>query len=305
MSIRIPFRRITRVFLLAGAFALLTGLAYAEPDKEALRERFKTGLTHYEAGQVDDALAIWRPIYEELGPVEGYRLAFNIARAEEGRSDLRAAAKWYAAYLTAVDARRARGEPIEAGILGQEIDARDRLAALSRELVRIETSAPGALLRLDSEPEVPTPATLYALPGRHTLRLVRAAKILDVKSDEFKRGDVVVLEEPPPPRAPLHSPMVNEQVRPYSAAVPLTVLGLAAASAFVTTAGYVRANSLFDSYSFASADARPDIADSYSSARTLSYVSLAVTLVLTAASAGLGAFYWFGVTERKEPRASR
>lgn len=305
MSIRILSERRGRTFALIAALVLLSGGAQAEPDKEALRERFKTGLSHYEAGRIDDALAIWQPIYEELGPVEGYRLAFNIARAEEGRGDIRAAAKWYSAYLAAVDARRTRGEPIEAGILGQEVDARDKLALLSRELVRIEASTPTALLLLDGEAALVTPATIFALPGRHVVRLIRGTKTLDLKNDEFKRGDVVVMEEPPPPPAYQLRPASVEQVRPYSAAIPLTTLGLSAASAFVMATGYVRADSLFDSYTSASADARPGIAESYASARTFSYVSLAVTLVLTAASAGLGAFYWLGTTERKIPQARR
>lgn len=297
---------------IAFATLLCSSLAFSDVDKEVLREQFREGLTAYEAGDVERALAIWKPIYERLGRAEGYRLAFNIAKAEAARSNQREAATWYAAYLGAVDARRQSGEPIEAGILGQEVEARDRLASLSRELVRFESTTPGASLTLDTETPLSTPAVLYAVPGVHRIELSRAGKPLVVRSEEFQKGSIVILREPEVTAPPRTSPTpqaatapVLETVRPYSAAYPLVALGLASGFAVTTVVSYVRANDFYDNYAVAQPDARGDIGRSYDRARTTGYVSLAITLVLSAAATGLGAYWFLGSKDRPEKAAQR
>ena len=299
------------------SLVLWTSQAWGAPDKEALREKFKEGLALYESGHFDEALAIWQPIYAELGESDGYRLAFNLGRAEDARGHVQDAAKWFATYLAAVDTRRARGEPIEAGILGQEITARDRLAALSRELVRVESNAKGAELAIDEEAPVPAPATRYLLPGKHSLRLTKRGALLTEDTRDFLRGETIVLREPLPPEPPPSNnvpltsreperPTLLERTPPYSAAVPLTALGLTVLGGALTTASYVHANSVFDSYGAAGPSARDALGESYKSARTTSYVSLAITLVLAASSAGLGAYYFLGAsTKTGRPLAIR
>ena len=62
--------------------------ALADDDLAPMRERFRVGLEHYEAGEIADAIVVWDEIYRELGIEKGYRLAWNLARAYDTRGGL-------------------------------------------------------------------------------------------------------------------------------------------------------------------------------------------------------------------------
>jgi len=88
-------------------------LALAAPvNDDALaeyRERFKQGMDRYNQGAAAEAIGYWQPIYRELGEQKGYRLAYNLGVAYAELGDATKAAEHLQAFVTEVDARRARG----------------------------------------------------------------------------------------------------------------------------------------------------------------------------------------------------
>ena len=89
---------------LALLLALAPALARADDDAMApYRERFKAGFEKYRAGAYGEALSYWEPIYRELGPEQGYRLSWNLARAHEALGDATRAACDDAGYAPTPD----------------------------------------------------------------------------------------------------------------------------------------------------------------------------------------------------------
>src|SRR5580700_3588859 len=128
-------RRLSELALLA---SLLTpaGAAHAEPadSMTANRERFRHGMERYRERAFDEAIADWEPIYTELGPERGYRLAYDLGVAYAESGDAVRAVERLQAFVAEVDARRDRGEALEAIVLKEDTDALGRLATLTRKL---------------------------------------------------------------------------------------------------------------------------------------------------------------------------
>src|SRR5215472_11406389 len=78
----------------------------------AYREQFKLGMDRYKTGALAEAIGYWEPIYRDLGEQTGYRLAFNLGIAYAELGDATRAAEHLQAFLSEVDARRGRGEPL-------------------------------------------------------------------------------------------------------------------------------------------------------------------------------------------------
>ena len=278
--------------------------ALADDDLAPMRERFRVGLEHYEAGEIADAIVVWDEIYRELGIEKGYRLAWNLARAYDtrgGLGDAKRAAEHYEVFLGQLRAMRARGEAIDEGVARQEAEATARLEALAKEKlgrIRIAAAETPMLVRVDDgEPRV-AGFVLYATPDRaYRIRfgprdggpvvVVRAAP-----------GEIVEVQVPPeafapalasaPAPAPAPAPMstststsvarptvVPRVERPFSPVVLYASGGLAIAATALTGALYWNALSIKGSYDDASRPIaeRETLGVEYESARRVAHLS--------------------------------
>jgi hypothetical protein len=127
-------RRLSELVLVASVLTV-AATARAQPGDAmaAYRERFRHGMDRYHARAFDEAIAEWEPIYAELGPEKGYRLAYDLGVAYAESGDATHAIDRLQAFLAEVDARRARNESIDPLVVKEEADARSRLATLEPE----------------------------------------------------------------------------------------------------------------------------------------------------------------------------
>jgi hypothetical protein len=119
-------RRLSEL-LVAGAVVLLAADARALPaapsPDEGLadyRERFQQGMDLYKRGSAREAIAVWEPIYGDLGEQRGYRLAYDLGVAYAALDDGVHSANRLQAFLSEVDSRRGRGESLGAAVTKEE-----------------------------------------------------------------------------------------------------------------------------------------------------------------------------------------
>jgi tetratricopeptide (TPR) repeat protein len=293
--------------LLAAASATSSAPARADADLEVFRERFRAGMEKYKAGQLADAIVEWEAIYRELGPARGYRLAFNLGRAYDAYGDSTRAAERFEAYLAEVEARRSSGQELEALVLKQEADAKERLGELARVKGRVKTAArrPTAVQIDSGEPRL-SGFTAYVAPGDHRVTFEPGAPSARVVTVRVLAGEEAVVTDPGPPEAPPPPPRAPTVVvtdRPFPAWVLYATGGAAVASVVLPVLTYDRALTLRDRHD-ASADLteRASLADDYSTAKTNAYVSLAIPIALGSATAALAAWYFAGGREREVPK---
>lgn len=324
------------VFVLLGV-SFVAPSAHAQDtaaDSDALdplRERFRAGLEKFRAGAFAEAILIWETIYRELGPEKGYRLAFNLARAYEQFGDSTRAAESYDAYVTAVARRREANEQLEPNVEKQEAEAKERLDELGKALGRIRfVPGPPTVVRIDSGSERVGPSSgwvAYVTPGKtHVVTFdpgTTKERHVDVS---VGLGDVVELtpptheEVPPPPRPVVTlAPTEAREERPFSPTVLYVAAGVTALSVVLPIALYAHASGVKDDYDATAAEAEASrikgdasaygtaqsrgrtLSGDYDDARSNAQLSLAVPIVLGAATAGLTAWWLFG---SKAPRAS-
>ncbi|MFO0670557.1 MAG: hypothetical protein U0235_13160 [Polyangiaceae bacterium] len=281
------------------------------------RERFKSGLLRYQAGAVAEAVQWWEPIYRELGPERGWRLAFNLARAHDAMGDTTRAVERYEAFLKEVDVRKARGEAIEELIASEADTARDRLAEVARTKGRIVVGvgdAPVAAKIDGSEPRI-APFTAYVAPGEHVVVFEPGAATETRRPVTIAAGEAIDVVPPPRPKAP-PSDVVATPAPPRTTLVrehpfPETVLyiagGVTLVSAVVPILTY-RSASDFQSANRLSGDTtdaalayNSGVRADYDARRTTYYATLAIPITLAAVTGGLAAFYVFGARTREVP----
>jgi hypothetical protein len=186
-------------------------------DDEARRE-YQRGYKALAQGDCTQALVHYRRSLE-LSPRP--RTLFNIAVCEESLGHRSEAWRGYRAFLQIAEER-------DASIA---LEANARIAALTAELrgtVTIESSPPGASVRVDDEREArgTTPITLSLEPGTHSIRVtlpdaVPAERSVDVIPEELTVL-TIALEPPPvavdPPTVPaLVESAPVERVQPVTA----------------------------------------------------------------------------------------
>ncbi|HVH47039.1 MAG TPA: hypothetical protein VM925_32070 [Labilithrix sp.] len=308
-----------------------------EDALDPLRERFRTGIDKYRAGAFAEAILIWENIYRELGPEKGYRLAFNLARAYEQFGDPTRAAESYDAYVEATARRREAGEALEPLVEKQEAEAKARLLELAATQGRIRIAGHRAVLvKIDGGPERRAPASgwiAYVTPRKtHVVTFDPGTKEEQNVEVKVGLGELVELSPPPakergpspesgrePPQTPARSAIVEE--RPYSPVVLYTAAGATAIATVVSLALYANASSIEDDYAAAASRGEASsvagdqagyaaaertalgLHDDYESARSTAHLSLAVPVVLGAATLGLTA-YWLVGSKPKRVGAS-
>lgn len=278
------------------------------PDPlEPLRERFRAGMEKYKANQFAEAIVEWESIYAELGPDNGYRLSFNLARAYDARgnpTDIIRAAEHYAAYLDQVGRRRERGDALEANVEKQAEEARTRLDTLTTTIGRIavpaadrpvEVRIPGKSLRLAG-------FVAYVAPGTYTVTF-GAGKDATDRTVSVKPGELV---EVAPPLAPAPPPRTSEPTyethveRPFPSLYLWIAGGVTLASTALPIVMYGNALSIKSDY-----DAEPNpsaqagLAPRYEDAKRDAYFSLIPTLAFAAGTAALATWYFVGTKESR------
>ncbi len=275
MSIRRRFEFVVLALLAMPASGALaaTPAPTAATDQNALakyRERFKLGMERYKAGAVAEAVEYWEPIYGDLGPTDGYRLAYNLGIAYAELGDTVRAAERLRSFLGEIDVRRTRGERLEPLVVKEEGDARTRLAGL---VVDAGTPSSSGAAVETAPPLAPQPANT-----------------------------------PAPAAAPAPAPAIailpDVPARPFHPALFYVSGGLALAAGVAAVALEANTNTLRNRF-IAEHDATGTIPqqdrDTFDSARTWSYVAVGGAIGCTAITAALVTWYVVGNPRHETP----
>lgn len=318
-------RRLFEIAVVAASL-LASGRARAEPASTGddplagYRTRFKLGMDRYKAGAMAEAIGYWEPVYRELGAETGYRLAFDLGIAYAEIGDISRAADRLQAFLDEADARRARGETIEAIVSKEEADARARIATYSttRGRIRIDAAAVPLAARVDGDEPRLAGFVAWVTPGTHVVTFapgtpnaerrtveVRAGELTPVAPSPTPESVVAPIAEPrpaptqalPPPQTP---PAAASIVRPFGPPV-LYVSGALTVAATVTAIVLEsEAASLRERYSAEQQRLGGVIPDAdrghFATVRTWAYASVGGAVGLGTVTAGLAAWYFLGAS---------
>jgi hypothetical protein len=301
--------------------------AAGDDDLAEYRERFKTGLEKYKAGQVAEALQYWEPIYRELGATRGYRLAFNLAHAYDGFGDFTRAAERYESFVTEVEARRAGKEKIEPLIEKEVKESRVRLAELAstKGRIRVNAGERPVAVRIDAaEPRV-SGFVAYVAPGAHVLVLGGGSEKPERREVNVKAGETVEitpgsLATPTPvptvslsttpsvTTAPAPTFRMEKRVEhPFSPFVLYAATGLTVVSvvlpilSYSSALSYQRSHKLSGDTDPASQTRNASLQSDYDSRSSTYHATLAVPISLAAITIGLTVYYFAATHEREVP----
>lgn len=322
MSAGRPRRATASVFALVLSQLLTAATASGQDDGMVeYRQRFRAGLQRYQEGAVAEAVRLWEPIYGELGPERGWRLAFNLARAYDALGDSTRAVERYRSFGEAVAQRLAAGEALEPLLLKENEDARARIAELDRSRGRLVfpvTSTPVAVRVDDGEPRL-AGFTAYVAEGEHVVvfdpgtshATRRTVRVVAGEVEELvpppgppSRESEPAAPSPPPPGGPARSSVHH----PFSATVLWISGGMTLASVVIPVLTYRSAASFQEEQRLsratdaASREANARLVDDYDGRKAAFYGTLAVPIALAAATAGL--FTWYLVGTRREERTA-
>ena len=314
MSIRTRSRRACAALALALAAApLATTGARADDDagKAQIRDRFRLGMEKYTQGAYKEAIGYWEAIYRELGPREGYRLSFNLARAYEKFSDFTVAAERYEAFLTEIELRRQEGKTIEPIVEKEEKEAKERLEELrtSKGRLKINAARQPVEAKVDDGERRAAGSVWYVSPGGHTIVFFRGNEQLEKRDAQVKAGEVLEIDPPalpePPAPPPIHTR--HEVTHPFSPVVLYIAGAVTVISVIVPVLAYNHAASIKNQHDAlldpnggtGQLDQARAFESDYSSARTTAYATLAIPLSLAAITGGLTAFYFLGKKEHE------
>jgi hypothetical protein len=288
MSIR-PRSEVALIVLLAipapsaRAAPPASSAATAQDPLTPYRERFKLGMDRYKAGAIADAVATWEPIYRDIGPVGGYRLAYNLGVAYAELGDPTRAAERLRSFLDEVDTRRARGERLEARVMMEESDARTRIASLvpTKDRMPLEDAGPA--------PHPGDTVEAGPTPGPAALALTPAAGL----------GS-----------APVHAPapalaaLPSAPAHPFPAALLYASGGVTLAASVAAIALEANANALrgrLVAEHDATGTISPQDRDTFSTTRTWSYAAVGVAIGGGAVTASLLTWYLLGTSRHEAP----
>jgi hypothetical protein len=288
------------------------------------RERFKQGMDLYERGSAAEAIAVWEPVYRDLGEARGYRLAYDLGVAYAALDDASHAADRLQAFLNEVDSRRARGESLGAAVTNEESDARARLARLTAVLGRVQVVPGGrpSVVRVDAGDPHAAGAIAWVTPGQHAITFDPQTQEQRTVAVDVTAGALVELVPPPPPAksepsmpptlaapaalpalaagpASMGSPALEPPAPPSAPFPPALIAisgGLTLTTAGAAVALAIHANTLRDddiAEQAISTDRTIAPADraSFATARTWAYVAMGGAAGLAGVTAGLTGWY--------------
>lgn len=282
-----------------------------DPHVVKLRERFRDGFEKYRDGRYGEAILVWNPIYKELGPAKGYRLAFNLARAFDQIHDEPRAADHYQAYLDEVDARESTGEPLEPIVLKQRDDATARITELRAKLARLRFRGAEVLVAIDAGEVHLARSTSYVAPGKHAVVWRPATPEQARVEIDAEAGAVIDLEPPPlpePPPAVAPPPPAaavrweTRQEHPFPKSLLYVGAGVTALSFLVPPILYANARGTYDEYD--RDKTKTELRDDYSSQKTAAYASWALPALLGTATVALALYWYYGQKPVRRPVAT-
>ena len=292
------------------------------------RDRFKLGMDRYKAGDAAEAIGYWAPIFGELGPQRGYRLAYNLGIAYAQIGDATRAAERLQSFLDEVDVRRGRGETLGGLVTREEEDARDRMAAMRASRARIHVAELPVPIGVQIDGDEPRLAGFVAwvTPGAHSVTFGPGTEHAETKAVDAAAGELIEVAPTPvetaapaPPPAPLAAipaaippqpaaapsppaPRRPESRRPFSPAWLYAGGALTAGATIAAVVVEIEANSFRDrlvgernSNGTIPANERSN----FSTTRTWAYASLGSAIALAGATAGLGVAYAIGSARRE------
>jgi hypothetical protein len=325
------------VGVLAGV-TLLSSTALADPpapsasipedELSAYRERFNLGMDRYSAGAISEAIGYWEPIYRQLGPKAGYRLAYNLGVGYGHLGDATRAAERLQAFLDEVDGRRGQGQALGAVVAKEEADAHQRMADLtaSKGRIRIPPADPPVSVQVDAnEPRV-AGFVAWVEPGEHTVTFEPQASKSETRVVQAKAGEIVEVVPPAPPEAPPAPeptppkssmpapPMALEAIapkspheeayerkRPFSPVLLAASIGLDVAVGIAAVVLESRAISLHDQLENAESSTGTISANDrgrFDEERTWAYTAVGGAVGLGAVTAGLVSWYFVGSSKQ-------
>lgn len=301
----------------------------ADDPLAAFRERFKVGLEHYKAGEYGDAIRTWEPIYRDLGPSRGYRMAFDLGRAYEANRDLSHAADNYLAFIEQVNVRRESGDAIAPLVAAEELQAVARLRELDRTQGKIvvDRGARAVDVKIDDRDPRPAGFVAYVVPGAHVVTLdpgtpqastrridVQAGGIFELAPSSFTPtvGGLTPMSAPLAPDVAfplrrLAPPPRLETEHPFSPWILAVSGGATLASIVVPAAAYVSATSFQSSNHLSASASDPrnrTVQDGYDSRVGTFYGTLAIPIVLGVVTGGLATWYFVGAETKEAPTLS-
>jgi hypothetical protein len=329
MSIRTPSRERASIGALALALTLGARSAAAQTppapvmppppanfapavdaEKARIRERFRLGMAKYQEQAYREAIGYWDAIYREMGPREGYRVSFNLARAYEKFSDSTRAAERYEAFLAEVELRRQEGKELEPIVEKEEKEALERLAELRalKGRVRVRAGAQPMEAKIDDTERRAAGFVAYVAPGPHVVVFVRGSELVAKREVAVNAGEVIDVDPPALPAPPGERLQTRREVaHPFAPAV-LYVAGAATlASVVVPVAMYASALSIKRKHDalLDAAGQTNDMAtakgyeNDYLTTRTTAYATVAIPASLAAITGGLVAWYFLGKKEHE------
>jgi hypothetical protein len=284
------------------------------------RERFKLGMDRYKAGALADAIAYWEPIYREMGPTTGYRLAYNLGVAYMEFKDATRAAERLKAFLDEVDARHQRNDKMEPRVMEEESDARTRFAYLSTTKGRIQvgTGTKPVSAAVDADQPRLAGFVAWVTPGDHTVTFDPGAADAEEKHVTVQAGQVIEVDPSQPQTAPSASSaapssstgtppasgttsapgpfLTHDTVRPFSPVFLYLTGGLAAAAGIALVPLYASGQ---QQYGNDSRGPSPANSSSYYSFRTIYDADMVGAIALGVVTAALAAWYFLGTESRE------
>jgi hypothetical protein len=283
-------------------------------------------MDRYNAGQAAEAIGYWEPVYRELGEQTGYRLAYDLGVAYAALGDSTHSAERLQAFLTEVDARRARGEALGAIVEKEEADARARLAALisNHGRIRVGAATPPTAAQVDSSEPRLGGFVAWVTPGEHVVVFAPGTAAAQTSKVTVQAGEIVELAPPPsveraapeslaPAPAEAISPAgLPQQALPSAkepgppmethALVPVVVATGAGVTMAATIAAILlesHATALHDRFVAEQAQAprhtiAPSDRQTFYEARTFAYAATGTAIGLGVFTAGLATWYFWG-----------
>ncbi len=277
---------------------------------EEQRNDVRKGIQSYEQGDAQVALRLWIPVYESLDRTQRFRLAFNIARAEDKLAQESEAAFYYEEFLEGFRDVKSLDGADKARLEEEATRANSRLLALRRQLARVAFADGTYTVRMGERTFAPR-QFVYLRPEMVRLVFSNEDKVLDDRSVLLHAGEsrligpereVRLQSSPPNLLAPTPGSIELRSGAPFPPVLLVVGAGLTAATValpvltYIDGSNYQQAHPL--SSNVADADRNQTIQAHYASLETRHYLALSVPITLGVATGALA--LWYALAPRKK-----
>ncbi len=293
---------------MGGLIALRAGSVFAGEVTEAQRTDVRAGLRAYDDGDTEEALRLWRPVFDTLARPQRFRLAFNLARASDKVGRDEDAALFYEEFIDGLKAAKVPDVTDRAFLDEEGTRANARLLALRSTLARV-AFADGLYVAKVSARTFHPRDIVYLHPETYRFVFTKDEKSLDERSVTLHAGEARVLGPEFEVRLrgtldPIQSPPPAIEVRsgpPFPPAVLYLGAGLTVASVALPIFTFVDGTSYHESHHLSSSIAEEgrnaSIRAEYASLETRHYLAMSVPITLGLATGALA--LWYALSPRR------